>query len=208
MELATLLAALEQEPEHIYPSNGLNMDGSITALAYDSRKVVEGSLFIAVPGTHTDGQRFLSEAARRGAIVAVGEALQGQDAPLPYIEVADVRIALANLACAFYEYPATHLCTIGVTGTDGKTTTSNLISHLLEATGHRTGLMTTANFKLGGQEWENTTRQSTLEALRYNRCSVNAAMQGSLTPLLKPPHTVLNYREYADAISISVWSQT
>lgn len=169
MELATLLAALEQAPKHIYSSDELNIHSSITALAYDSRKVIEGSLFIAVPGTHTDGQRFLGEAARRGAIVALGEALQGQSAPLPYVEVADVRIALANLACAFYEYPAAHLCTIGVTGTDGKTTTSNLISHLLEATGRRTGLMTTANFKLGGQEWENTTRQSTLEALEIQQ---------------------------------------
>jgi UDP-N-acetylmuramoyl-L-alanyl-D-glutamate--2,6-diaminopimelate ligase len=169
MELATLLAALEQAPKHIHSSDELNIHSSITALAYDSRKVIEGSLFIAVPGTHTDGQRFLGEAARQGAIAALGEALQGQSTPLPYVEVADVRIALANLACAFYEYPAAHLCTIGVTGTDGKTTTSNLISHLLEATGHRTGLMTTANFKLGGQEWENTTRQSTLEALEIQQ---------------------------------------
>jgi len=169
MELATLLAALEQTPKHIYSSDELNIHSSITALTYDSRKVIADCLFIAVPGTHTDGQRFLGEVASRGAIAALGEALQGQSAPLPYVEIADVRTALANLACAFYEYPAAHLCTIGVTGTDGKTTTSNLISHLLEATGHRTGLMTTANFKLGGQEWENTTRQSTLEALEIQQ---------------------------------------
>jgi UDP-N-acetylmuramoyl-L-alanyl-D-glutamate--2,6-diaminopimelate ligase len=78
--------------------------------------------------------------------------------------VSDVRIALANLACAFYDYPAQRLCTIGVTGTDGKTTTCNLINTLLETAGRRTGLMTTANFRLSGQEWENATRQSTLEA--------------------------------------------
>ncbi len=169
MELATLLAALEQAPEHIYPSETLDIHKPITALAYDSRKVVEGGLFIAVPGTHTNGQRFLDEAIRRGASAALGEALPGQSAPLPYIEVADVRKALADLSCAFYEYPAAHLCTIGVTGTDGKTTTSNLISHLFEEAGRSTGLMTTANFKLGGREWENTTRQSTLEALEVQQ---------------------------------------
>jgi UDP-N-acetylmuramoyl-L-alanyl-D-glutamate--2,6-diaminopimelate ligase len=89
--------------------------------------------------------------------------------PLPYIEVDDVRIALANLACRFYNYPAQQLCTIGVTGTDGKTTTSNLISTILETAGIQTGLMTTANFRVSGQEWENATRQSTLEALEVQQ---------------------------------------
>src|SRR5260370_30802591 len=78
-------------------------------------------------------------------------------------------MALANLACAFYEYPAQRLCTIGVTGTSGKTTTSNLISSVLEAAGLRTGLMTTANFRICGQEWANTTRQTTLEALEIQQ---------------------------------------
>src|SRR5579884_1401636 len=169
MQLEALVKALEQTPTQILHADELNMKAPITALAYDSRKVIEGGLFIAVPGVHTDGQRYLAEAARRGAIAALGEALQVPSSPLPYIEVADVRIALANLSSAFYRQPAQHLCTIGVTGTDGKTTTANLIYALLEAAGHRSGLMTTANFKLGGQEWENTTRQSTLEPLEIQQ---------------------------------------
>ncbi|MBV9258353.1 MAG: UDP-N-acetylmuramoyl-L-alanyl-D-glutamate--2,6-diaminopimelate ligase, partial [Ktedonobacteraceae bacterium] len=129
-----------------------------------------GALFIAVPGVHTDGRRFLGDAAARGAVAALGEPLQNAaDVPLPYIEVTNVRNALADLACAFYNYPAQHLCTIGVTGTDGKTTTSNLISTLLETAGKRSGLMTTANFRISGQEWENATRQSTLEALEIQQ---------------------------------------
>jgi UDP-N-acetylmuramoyl-L-alanyl-D-glutamate--2,6-diaminopimelate ligase len=169
MQLATLLAALEQPPIHIYP-DGLDINSDITALAYDSRRVEAGGLFIAVPGTHTDGRRFLDDAKRRGAAVALGEALPDQHTlPLPYIEVGDVRTALADLACAFYGYPARQLCTIGITGTDGKTTTSNLISTLLETAGWRDGLMTTANFKITGQEWENATRQSTLEALEIQQ---------------------------------------
>ncbi len=177
MQLQTLLTALEQPPLALLTANGLKDvdafvgDKEISALAYDSRKVVPGGLFVAVPGTHTDGRRFLGEAAQRGAVVALGEApgMPTSALPLPYIEVRDVRTALANLACTFYGYPARQLCTIGITGTDGKTTTSNLISAIFESAGRPTGLMTTANFKIRGQEWENATRQSTLEALEVQQ---------------------------------------
>ena len=175
MQLQTLLAALEQRPIQIQHEDALSVDSDIAALAYDSRNVVQNSLFIAVPGTHTDGRRYLQDAAQRGAIVALGEPLLPDTQslpsllPIPYIEVPDVRIALANLSCAFYDYPAQRLCTIGVTGTDGKTTTSNLISTLLDTAGRRNGLMTTANFKMAGHEWENATRQSTLEALEIQQ---------------------------------------
>src|SRR2546421_5291036 len=139
MKLQALLVSLEQAPLAIHGID-LPHDVEITALAYDSRQVQAGGMFIAVPGTHTDGRRFLGDAASRGASVALGETLEGTaltSLPLPYIEVRDVRTALANLACAFYHYPAQHLCTIGVTGTDGKTTTGNLISTILEAAGKR-----------------------------------------------------------------------
>src|SRR6266566_4314201 len=177
MLLTTLLTSLEQPPVEIIapniPGGAIAPNNvEITGLAYDSRQVQAGELFIAVPGFHTDGRRFLADAAQRGAIVALGETLP-RDAqaslPLLYIEVQDVRIALANLACAFYKYPANQLCTIGVTGTDGKTTTSNLISAIFEAAEIQTGLMTTANFRISGQEWENATRQSTLEALEVQQ---------------------------------------
>ncbi len=174
MRLDTLLASLEQPPLAFRAGAAAQADeaGSleITSLAYDSRQVQTGGLFLAVPGEHTDGRRFVEDAARRGAVAALGPRYEGDlpaslSLPLPYIEVADIRSALADLACAFYNYPAQQLCTIGVTGTDGKTTTSNLISTILDAAGKRNGLMTTANFKVSGQEWENPTRQSTLEAL-------------------------------------------
>lgn len=167
MQLQTLLASLEQPPLSI-PAHITGTAINVTSLAYDSRNVQEGGLFIAVAGTHTDGRRFLGAAAQQGAIVALGESLPADipaTLPLPYIEIQDVRIALANLACAFYQYPAQQLCTIGITGTDGKTTTSNLVSAILEAAHIPTGLMTTANFRIAGQEWDNATRQSTLEAL-------------------------------------------
>lgn len=171
MRLDILLAGLEQSPQALHDGSRIERDLAhmeITSLAYDSREVQPGGLFLAVPGEHTDGRRFLGDAAQRGALAALGPG--GVDeSPLPYIEVADMRAALADLACTFYGQPAQQLCTIGVTGTDGKTTTSNLISTILDAAGKRNGLMTTANFKVGGQEWQNSSRQSTLEALDIQR---------------------------------------
>lgn len=164
--LQELLAGLEHLPLSI-PAQ-LNPTLGVKGVAYDSRTVEAGWLFVAVPGVHTDGRRFIVEAAQRGAIAALGEPL-AETFPIPYIEVPDVGTALANLACTFYEYPAQHLCTIGVTGTDGKTTTSNLITIIFETAEIPTGLMTTANFKMLGQEWENTTRQSTLEAVEIQQ---------------------------------------
>ena len=158
MQLGTLLTSLEYPPLSFH-NVGEHIE--IAALAYDSRLVKPGELFVAIPGTHTDGRRYLADAAQHGAVAALGPRIDPTDLPLPYIEVDDVRIALANLACAFYDNPSTQLCAIGVTGTDGKTTTCNLISELLDAAEKPNGLMTTANFKLHGQEWENTTRQST-----------------------------------------------
>ena len=177
MQLKTLLSSLEAPPLRFLATNAesetfFNGEIEISALAYDSRKVQAGGLFIAVPGVHTDGRRFLADGAQRGASLALGELLPAgtsSSLPLPYIEVQDVRIALANLACAFYDYPTRHLHTTGVTGTDGKTTTCNLISKILETAGWQTGLMTTANFRIRAHEWENATRQSTLEALEVQQ---------------------------------------
>ncbi len=123
-------------------------DVSITGIAMDNRKVAPGNLFVAMPGTSADGHDFIPDAIRRGAVAVVGEkSLQGLS--VPYIQVENSRQALGWLAAAYYGYPARKLTVIGVTGTDGKTTTCNLLYQILLAAGKKTGLISTVNAVIG-----------------------------------------------------------
>lgn len=141
------------------------LDRDISAIAYDSRAVQPGTLFIAIKGFHVDGHRYISQALARGAAAIIYE---DAEYPLPdgipAARVADARIALAPLASSFYGHPGRQMRVIGITGTDGKTTTTFLSSAVLEAGGHSTGMMGTVDFKVAGRQWANETRQSTPEA--------------------------------------------
>jgi len=174
MQLADLLRALPD----VQSDDG--WDIAITGLAYDSRLAQPGWLFVAIRGTHVDGHAYLADAAARGAVAAVGEeAIPAVPAGLRYIQTANSRLALALLACRFYGYPAHCLGVIGVTGTDGKTTTTNLIGAILDAAGQRNGLISTVNFKVGATSWENATRQSTPESLDIQRMLAEMVANGA-----------------------------
>ena len=145
-------------------------DIEITSIAYDSRAVRPGGLFIAIRGFHTDGRAFIPQALKRGA-VAVVEALERSNVPMlersnaiAWVQVENPRTALAPIAAAFYGYPGAAMRVVGITGTDGKTTTTFLTSAVLEASGHSTGMIGTVDFKIANRQWANDTRQSTPEA--------------------------------------------
>jgi UDP-N-acetylmuramoyl-L-alanyl-D-glutamate--2,6-diaminopimelate ligase len=123
-------------------------DAEITGIAFDSRKVQPGCAFVAFKGLHTDGHRFIHQAVEAGAAAVIGTEPPG-DLPVPYVQVRDGRAALAHLSAAFYNFPARKLTVIGVTGTDGKTTTSNLLFHILKAAGIRAGMISTVNAVIG-----------------------------------------------------------
>lgn len=120
----------------------------VKQVVMDSRQVEPGALFVAVKGEAADGHRYISNALERGATAVVGTQ-PGAGLPVPYFQVSDSRLALARVAAAFHGYPARKMTMIGVTGTDGKTTTSNLIFNILKTAGFRTGMISTVNAVIG-----------------------------------------------------------
>ena len=124
------------------------LDREITAIAYDSRRVKPGSLFVALRGEKVDGSQFVEQAIVAGAEAMVSETAEFRTRATNVV-VADARVALADLAAAFYQYPARHLKIAAVTGTNGKTTTAFLLKHICEATMHRCGLIGTVRYEVG-----------------------------------------------------------
>ncbi|MFQ5943715.1 MAG: UDP-N-acetylmuramoyl-L-alanyl-D-glutamate--2,6-diaminopimelate ligase [Anaerolineales bacterium] len=128
--------------------NGLS-SLEVQAITCDSRQVRPGSLFIAIPGTSEDGHQYLESAVKAGAVVAVG---QEPDPGLgvPYIKADDTRLAYAHLAAAWHRFPAREMVMVGITGTDGKTTTAAMLSEVLRWAGLAAGLISTVSARIGG----------------------------------------------------------
>ena len=137
---------------------------AVSGVAYDSRKVAPGDLFVAVPGLKQDGRRFIADALGRGAAAVVfdgPDVLAGSDSAR--VVVPSARAALARLADAFHGHPSRALTVVGITGTNGKTTTSILVNSLLAASGLPTGLIGTIEYRIGTERIEAS--QTTPEAL-------------------------------------------
>ena len=141
----------------------------ISGIAYDSRAVEPGALFVALRGAVTDGHRFLPEALGRGASAALTEAPADDPRLRCNVVVPDTRAALAQVAAIFYRHPSRRLGLVGVTGTKGKTTTSFMIEALLAEGGHRTGLISTVDLKIAEDRWRNPLHQTTPESLDVQR---------------------------------------
>ena len=133
----------------------------ITGVQYDSRQVTPGDLFVAISGFQTDGHKYIPKAMANGAVCVVCE--KKPETGIPYVLVSDARSALAALGANWFGHPADDMCVIGITGTNGKTTSTYLLKHVLEKTrGAKVGLIGTIQNMIGNEvlHTERTTPES------------------------------------------------
>jgi UDP-N-acetylmuramoyl-L-alanyl-D-glutamate--2,6-diaminopimelate ligase len=152
MRLARLLKALERRAK-LEPSERA-IDLEVGGLAYDSRHVAKGDLFIALTGLRRTGAEFAADAIARGAVAVVSDAPAIGAAPVPWMVVEDAREAMAVLASEFYEHPSESMTVVGITGTNGKTTTAYLLRSLFEAAGMKSGLLGTVTYAIGDEQFD------------------------------------------------------
>ncbi len=142
---------------------------AVHGIAYDSRRAGPGSVFVAVPGAHADGHAFVGQAVARGAVAVVVERPVDDAGAATQVVVDRSQLALAVAAAWWYEDPGRRLGVIGVTGTDGKTTTAAMAVAALEAAGVRTGLVSTAEQKIGPHRAATPAHVTTPEAPELQR---------------------------------------
>jgi UDP-N-acetylmuramoyl-L-alanyl-D-glutamate--2,6-diaminopimelate ligase len=148
------------------PGATVQGDGGVEVggIAYDSRAVKAGDLFVAVAGIHWDGHAYAADALASGAVAVAVERPVDVPPDTPVLKVPSTRTGLAEIAAEFYGRPSRHLYVAGITGTDGKTTVTHMAEHVLMASGIVAGAMSTVAFSVHGDETDNTSGQTTTEA--------------------------------------------
>lgn len=147
-----------------------SLDVEVSQIDYDSRQVVNHSLFVCIPGAKVDGHSFIEQVINKGAKVVVVEREVEYQEGVTYIQVKEERLALALLSCAFFEHPSRKMTVIGLTGTKGKTTTSYMVQSILEKAGEKVGIIGTIGSIVNGEirQTKNTTPESfELQKLMY-----------------------------------------
>jgi UDP-N-acetylmuramoyl-L-alanyl-D-glutamate--2,6-diaminopimelate ligase len=169
-----------------YAVNGLPDGLEITGLAVDSREVKEGDLFFAISGAHTDGHLYIADAISRGARAIVTETCAPDmgTSRLPFIKVDDIQAALASCATAFYSNPSAGLEVVGVTGTNGKTTTTYLLESIWKTAGRKNGVIGTINYRVDGEVLRNAVN-TTPHALTLQKLFANMRDHGCSSALME-----------------------
>jgi UDP-N-acetylmuramoyl-L-alanyl-D-glutamate--2,6-diaminopimelate ligase len=162
------------------PSLGLARPGvasAVSSVTYDSRQVTRGSLFVALKGHQADGTAFARDAITRGAVAIVAETPAPAGTAVTWLQVRDARLALAALSASYYGNPSESLVLVGITGTNGKTTTACLLQSVFEAAGIRCGRIGTVGHRIGGREIE--AARTTPEAPDLQRMLREMVAEGS-----------------------------
>ncbi len=152
-------------------------DQIIDSIHYDSRTVTPGGLFVAIPGHHSNGYAYIQEAIANGAVAVVTEKAWPGQPSVGVAQVEDARLSLAALSAIFYGNPDRELCMIGITGTNGKTTTAYLMESILNAAGLQVGVIGTINYRFGGQAFASSvTTPESLDLMRLLRKMADSGM--------------------------------
>lgn len=159
-----------------YQTTGPNTNPVIKSLEFDSRKVKEGALFVAIKGVETDGHLFINKAIENGAHVVLCEQIENAQENVLYIRVTDTATTLGNLANIFYGAPSQQLKLVGITGTNGKTTTATLLHDLFSQLGYVVGLISTVENKIGQEIIPST--HTTPDVIRLNELLVEMNQAG------------------------------
>ena len=188
LERTSSLAALDL----VAPLGAADRARVVAGVEFDSRRVVAGSLFVGMKGEKADGAAYAQQALIKGACAVVAEAPAPSGWTLPWGRVADDHAALAALAAVFYGHPSDDLLVVGITGTNGKTTTSYLTAGIFDEGGVRCGRLGTVSYDVGGVERDapRTTPEATdfqrmLREMASNGCGACAAEVSSHALVLK-----------------------
>ena len=202
MRLSELLAAAPGVLAH--PARDAEVSAPVVE---DSREVAPGGVFVARVGGSADGHRFIAQAVAAGAAAIVGERRPAEVvADVPYAQVADARAALPWLSAAYHGFPARRLVMVGVTGTDGKTTTAHLIYHILRAAGLRAGMISTVKAVLGDKDEADTGLHVTTPPAPHVQAYLARMVSAGLTHcvLEATSHGLAQHRVDACAFDIAV----
>lgn len=177
----------------------------IAALYYDSRRVKAGGLFFALPGDVVDGHDYIAAAVKAGAVAVVAQREVEVPADVKLIVVEDARRSMAQMAAAFYGYPARDLLTVGITGTNGKTTMTYLVESLLRHAGYNPAVVGTISNRLGDFAFEAS--HTTPESLDLQRMLAEFRLRGASALVIEvSSHALMQDRVYGLEFDVTVFT--
>ena len=198
MKLSRLLKPITplkiSAPGAAHPGGPLSADPEITSIHYRSQDVRPGGLFVAICGHAADGHAFIESAIENGASAIVVQRPLQHDCVMVTVE--NTRKALSKIAARFYGYPSEHLFVIGITGTNGKTTTAYLIESLLSSAGYACGVIGTINYRFGNRTYENPV--TTPESLDLHRILFDMRSAGTTHVILEVSSHAIDLFRVAD----------
>ncbi len=177
----------------------------VGGITFDSRNVKPGDIFVALVGGNVDGHRFIPGALDNGAAAVLGSQPMEKNLPVPYLRADEPRLVMAHIAAAMHGFPARKMMMIGVTGTDGKTTTSSILYHILRKAGLNAGLISTVSAVIGDRELDTGFHVTTPEAPDVQRYLNQMANEGITHVVLETTsHGLAQYRVAACEFDIAV----